>query len=109
MNGVEALVDEAQALGARFTLDGERVKVAAQVPLPAPLLEKLREHKSEVLSLLREGFEPWALREWRRMSTPEWRRILQESIEKNVSKREEYARWMLREVLLDPQYEEPAT
>lgn len=54
-----------------------------------------------------EGFEPWMLWQWRRVSIPDWRRILQESVDQGDSKREEYARWMLREVLLDPEYEEP--
>lgn len=39
-----------------------------------------------------------------RISGPEWRIILQESIERPNRKREEYARWMLRDVLLDPEY-----
>ena len=59
-----------------------------------------------------EGLEPrmphqFMLREWRRVSIPRWRDILQESIERGDASREEYARWMLREVLLDPEYEEP--
>ena len=54
-----------------------------------------------------EGLEPWMLWEWRRASIPEWQRILQESTDKGDRKREEYARWMLREMLLDPGYEEP--
>jgi hypothetical protein len=53
-----------------------------------------------------EGLESWMLWEWRRVSIPEWRRILQESIDKADKQREEYARWMLREILLDPDYEE---
>jgi hypothetical protein len=53
-----------------------------------------------------EGLEPLMLWEWRRVSIPEWRRILWESIDKGGSRREEYARWMLREILLDPDYEE---
>lgn len=44
--------------------------------------------------------------EWRRVSIPDWRRILRESIEQGDKKREEYARWMLREILLDPGYTE---
>jgi acyl-CoA reductase-like NAD-dependent aldehyde dehydrogenase len=44
--------------------------------------------------------------EWRRVSIPEWRRILQESIAVGDQRREAYARWMLREVLLDPDYQE---
>ena len=54
-----------------------------------------------------EGLEPWMLWEWRRASIPEWRRILEESTASRDSKREQYARWMLREILLDPEYEEP--
>ena len=53
-----------------------------------------------------EGLEPWMLWEWRRVSIPPWRRILQESAEEGNCKRMEYARWMLREILLDPDYEE---
>ena len=58
---------------------------------------------------LEEGLEPWMLWEWRRVSIPEWRRILRESIESGDQKRESYARWMLGEVLLDPEYEEAQT
>ena len=53
-----------------------------------------------------KGRQPWMLWEWRRLSIPEWRRILGESIEDEDRKREEYARWMLREILLDPEYDE---
>ena len=109
MNRVEELLDEAHALGARFTLNGERVTISAPAPLPRSLMERLRQHKADVLTHIRgrPDFEPWMLREWRRVSTPEWRRILQESIDGKDSKREDYARWMLREVLLDPEYGEP--
>jgi hypothetical protein len=51
--------------------------------------------------------EPWMLWEWRRVSIPEWRRILRVSVHSGDSRRQEYARWMLREILLDPDYEEP--
>jgi hypothetical protein len=54
-----------------------------------------------------EGLEPWMLWEWRRVSLPEWRRILREGVDHGDRRREEYARWMLREILLDPDYEEP--
>src|ERR671919_115032 len=40
-----------------------------------------------------EGLEPLMLWEWRRVSLPEWRRILQESIGSGNTRREEYARW----------------
>ena len=51
-----------------------------------------------------EAFEPWMLREWRRISIPDWRRILQDSIAQSDDRREAYARWMLTEVLLDFEY-----
>lgn len=56
---------------------------------------------------LEEGFEPWMLWEWRRVSIPEWRTILEESIEQGDTRREKYARWMLRDVLLDPDHDDP--
>jgi hypothetical protein len=46
-----------------------------------------------------EGFVPWILWEWRRVSIPDWRRILSEAIEQGDAGREEYARRMLREIL----------
>ena len=106
MSNVEALVHEAKALGAKFEISGDRIKVAAPRPLPSILMEKLRERKPDVLEFLQLEFEPWALREWRRVSIPEWREILAKSVDANESRREDYARWMLREVLLDAQYEE---
>lgn len=42
------------------------------------------------------------LKEWHRVSVPQWQCILQESIDSGCKIREEYARWMLREVLEDP-------
>ena len=56
-----------------------------------------------------DAFEPWMLREWRRVSTPEWREILNDSIERGELRREEYARWMLREVLLDLDYDDSSS
>lgn len=53
-----------------------------------------------------DGFEPWVLWEWRRVSIPQWRQILKESIAKGDYRRGEYARWMLRDVLLDPEFRE---
>ena len=54
-----------------------------------------------------EGLEPWMLWEWRRISIPEWQDILKHSAANGNERREEYARWMLRDILLDPEYEEP--
>ncbi|MDP2730590.1 MAG: hypothetical protein Q8O55_08900 [Dehalococcoidales bacterium] len=39
--------------------------------------------------------------EWRKSAIPEWRRILDESIEQKNKVRETYARWMLKVVLED--------
>ena len=52
------------------------------------------------------GIEPLMLWHWRRASIPEWQRILRDSVAQGDTRREEYARWMLREILLDPDYEE---
>lgn len=49
---------------------------------------------------VQEGRTFWMLGEWRRVSIPQWRRILAVSIEQGNSYREEYARWMLSTVLL---------
>jgi len=54
-----------------------------------------------------EGRQPWMLWEWRRVTTPEWRLVLIQSIDDGDTKREEYARWMLRDILLDPDYRDP--
>ena len=68
-------------------------------------LQELLDAVSQTLEAF-ESFEPWALWEWRRVSIPEWRAILSTSAEQGDRKREEYARWMLSEVLLDPEYDE---
>ena len=52
------------------------------------------------------GLEPWILWEWRRVSIPEWRGILDKCLQDQDHRREDYARWMLREILLDPNYVE---
>ena len=53
-----------------------------------------------------EPFEPWVLREWRRVSIPDWQVMLSDSMDRRDTTREGHARWMLREALLDPEYEE---
>ena len=64
-------------------------------------------NSAEVEPEVTEGRQPWMLWEWRRVSTPEWRRVLIQSINDGDTKREEYARWMLRDILLDSDYQEP--
>ena len=46
---------------------------------------------------------PWALQEWRRVSIPVWRDVLNESIARGDREEEVSARWML-EVLQDQGY-----
>jgi len=107
---ISLLLEKCRELGATFTpLDG-RLRVQAPQPLPDELMADLKEAKSEILAELQRPLmgqnDFWLLEEWRRTSIPGWRRILQESIESNNTRREEYARWMLREVLDDPEYRE---
>jgi hypothetical protein len=44
--------------------------------------------------------------QWRGVSIPQWRGILVESQERGDDRRQQYARWMLRDVLEDPGYTE---
>jgi hypothetical protein len=44
------------------------------------------------------------LEKWRRMCIPDWRENLRTSALQGDKNREEYARWMLREILFDPEY-----
>jgi hypothetical protein len=109
------LLTQAAEAGLRVTADGDRLIVRG--PRKAePIAKALLEHKAEIMALLsdpdrepavEEGLVPWMLWEWRRISIPEWRSILQESIVKGDARREEYARWMLRDILLDHEYREP--
>ena len=48
----------------------------------------------------------WLLEEWRKTAIPTWRRILKESIDSGDTGREKYARWMLTDMLDDPEYRE---
>lgn len=106
------LLDELRRRNVELTIDGDRLRYRAPAgALTQELLAQLRSHRAAVLERLRdaETFEPWALQEWRRVTIPDWRRILQESIAQGDAKREAYARWMLREVLLDAEYREEGT
>ena len=53
-----------------------------------------------------EGLGAWIRWQWRGVSIPSWRGILVESRESGDQGREEYARWMLRDILKDPEYAE---
>jgi hypothetical protein len=110
MTNAKELLEKCRNLGATLIASNDRIKVHAPVPLPDEIVDELKEAKpliiSELHRELRKEAECWLLEEWRRVSIPEWRKILKESIEKNDLKREEYARWMLREMLHDPEYKE---
>jgi hypothetical protein len=47
----------------------------------------------------KDSSTPWILEEWRRISIPEWQRILKEAESAGDTQRAKYARWMLSEVL----------
>ncbi|MFC1935652.1 hypothetical protein ACFLX9_02690 [Chloroflexota bacterium] len=105
--GAKVIIERLNELGVTVALSGERLRLEPGSRVPSHLVEVLRQHKSEVVAYLRrQPIECWVLAEWRRRSIPQWRRILQESADQGDAKRQSYARWMLREVLLDPEYTE---
>ena len=102
MDGV-ALLEEARAAGLVVRSEGDNLVIRG--PRDAePLALSLIEHKAEVFPLM--GFVPWMLQEWRRVSIPDWRHILSVSVGQGDTHRADYARWMLKEILLDPDYED---
>jgi hypothetical protein len=44
---------------------------------------------------------------WRQLAIPCWLRVLAESLAAADARRADYARWMLRVVLADPEHQEP--
>lgn len=62
----EKLIETAEARGARFSLEGDRVWIDVEDDLPAGLLASLRACKAEVMAVLRER-QPFvlALEGWR--------------------------------------------
>lgn len=113
MTDVTTLIKQCRDLGATFTATGKRLHIQAPEPLPDDVVATLKTVKAQVLAELdkerRDSPDCWVLEEWRRVSIPQWRRILGESIEQRDRKREEYARWMLRDILLDSEYENSET
>lgn len=110
MKDVRTLLEQCRNLGVTFIPLEDRLRIKAPRPLPDGLMTDLKQAKYEILVELKHGLKEqsdcWMLEEWRRLSLPEWRTILQESIDSKNTSREEYARWMLREVLEDPEYME---
>lgn len=76
------------------TLVTDKASVSKKVEVEEGLSGQFEDTSCEVLD------------EWRRSAIPAWRRILAESISQGDTKREEYARKMLQEVLKDPEYKE---
>lgn len=48
------LIEAIESAGARLRVEGERLLLKAETPLPAPLLASLQDHKAEILSNLRQ-------------------------------------------------------
>jgi hypothetical protein len=111
MKDISLIINQVESLGATLIPWKDKIKVQAAEPLPQDIISEIKEFKQEILSELQRRMHLsnrcWILEEWRRISIPDWRHILIESIEINDHKREEYARWMLKEVLNDPDYKEP--
>ncbi len=109
LTDARALIEQCQALGATLVLLDGRVRVRVMQRLPDDIVAAFREAKSEVLAELQPRFRGtsrcWVLEEWRRVSIPDWRCRLRESVENGTRKRVEYALWMLREVLEDDEYQ----
>ncbi len=111
MKDVITLMEQCRSLGATLLPMGNQLRVRAPHPLPEVVVAELREAKAEVLAELQrqqrhQQSQSWMLEEWRRTAIPAWRRILKESIQIGNAKREEYAHWMLGEVLKDDEYRE---
>lgn len=110
MKDAEALVRECRSLGVSVTLVDGQVRLRAKSRPPDDLISALREQKTDVIAFLaREqsgGSACWVLDEWRRLSIPQWRRILKLSTQREDEDRAEYARWMLSEVLQDTDFKE---
>lgn len=110
MNEVTDLIKQCRDLQVSLIPVGDKLKMKGPRPLPDELMAALKEAKNDVMAELRRQLRPkaecWVLEKWRRTSLPAWRRILKESVQGNDTEREEYARWMLRELLQDPDYQE---
>jgi hypothetical protein len=108
---ISLLVQQAKEHGATFIVEKDSIRVRAPEPIPDDLLDLLRKNKIEILRYLQQlETKLWPgdhlLEEWRRISIPDWREKLKVAIENRNIKGEEYARWMLKEILEDPDYKE---
>jgi hypothetical protein len=110
MNEVAELIKRCRDLNVELTPVYDTLKLSGAKPLPDDLVAALIKSKSGVMAELRhqvhQEVERWMLEEWRKINLPAWRRILKESIQNNDRKREEYARYMLKDILEDQDYKE---
>ena len=93
-------MERCRTLSATFTLLGDRVRIQSPQLLPDDVIADLMQAKTQ--ELRREGspsYNCWILQGWRRISIPKWRRILTESRVQGNKNREEYALWMLQDIL----------
>ena len=112
---VEQLLDRLRRHGVAVTVSSGQIRLVPGSRVPGNLVAQLQDNKSAVCdyfyaqsahSAPKTWPNCWPLELWRRMSLPEWRERLRQSVESGDKNQEEYARWMLREILLDPQYRE---
>ncbi len=52
---------------------------------------------------MNKEFDEWQYNTWRKDALPAWRRVLEEAIAKGQTKRAEYARWILTDILKAPE------
>ena len=64
MNAVEAL-KQAQSSGIRVGIDGDDLVLEASAPPPAEVLDLLKRHKPDIVTLLRPSSAGWSGMDWR--------------------------------------------
>ena len=62
MNTAHELLHEVEAAGGRITLAGDKLRLTAPESFAAPLIEKLRSHKPEIMRLL--AGDDWTAGDW---------------------------------------------
>ena len=111
---VEQLLDRLRRHGVSVSVSGGQIRLVPGSRVPGHLVALLQDNKAAVCNYFFANpdssgtgrHDCWPLELWRRLSIPEWRERLRQSVESGDKNQEEYARWMLREILLDPQYRE---
>jgi len=94
-------------MGIAVRVEGSDLLLEPGSRVPSDLILALWEKKQEIIDYLTYPPSPCSvLEKWRRESIPVWRTKLLQAIMNQDYEQEEYARWMLREILLDPTYQE---